>query len=61
MVGRALEGYNACFFAYGQTGSGKSHSVLGSPGEDGMLLRMCDKILENSNIQVPPADFEKCE
>ena len=37
----AFEGYNACIFAYGQTGSGKTHTMMGSPGNEGLIPRIC--------------------
>ncbi|XP_076003874.1 kinesin-like protein KIF16B isoform X2 [Genypterus blacodes] len=38
----AFEGYNACIFAYGQTGSGKSYTMMGNPGEAGLIPRICE-------------------
>ncbi|XP_075904887.1 kinesin-like protein KIF16B isoform X7 [Nelusetta ayraudi] len=38
----AFEGYNACVFAYGQTGSGKSYTMMGSPGDAGLIPRFCE-------------------
>ncbi|XP_073670449.1 kinesin-like protein KIF16B isoform X2 [Paramisgurnus dabryanus] len=38
----AFEGYNACVFAYGQTGSGKSHTMMGMPGDVGLIPRICE-------------------
>lgn len=38
----AFEGYNACVFAYGQTGSGKSYTMMGTPGEAGLIPRICE-------------------
>eukprot|EP00063_Salmo_salar_P092555 XP_014067390.1 PREDICTED: uncharacterized protein LOC106611567 [Salmo salar] len=38
----AFDGYNACVFAYGQTGSGKSHTMMGSPGDIGLIPRICE-------------------
>ncbi|XP_067297025.1 kinesin-like protein KIF16B isoform X5 [Pseudorasbora parva] len=38
----AFEGYNACIFAYGQTGSGKSHTMMGIPGDLGLIPRICE-------------------
>ncbi|KAK7165811.1 hypothetical protein R3I93_005786 [Phoxinus phoxinus] len=38
----AFEGYNACIFAYGQTGSGKSHTMMGMPGDVGLIPRICE-------------------
>ncbi|KAI3353595.1 hypothetical protein L3Q82_020118, partial [Scortum barcoo] len=38
----AFEGYNACIFAYGQTGSGKSYTMMGNPGDAGLIPRICE-------------------
>ncbi|XP_029452638.1 LOW QUALITY PROTEIN: kinesin-like protein KIF16B [Rhinatrema bivittatum] len=38
----AFEGYNACIFAYGQTGSGKSYTMMGNPGDSGLIPRICE-------------------
>uniref|UniRef100_A0A7N8Y4W9 Kinesin-like protein KIF16B n=1 Tax=Mastacembelus armatus TaxID=205130 RepID=A0A7N8Y4W9_9TELE len=38
----AFEGYNACIFAYGQTGSGKSYTMMGTPGDAGLIPRICE-------------------
>ncbi|XP_037545537.1 kinesin-like protein KIF16B [Nematolebias whitei] len=38
----AFEGYNACVFAYGQTGSGKSYTMMGLPGDAGLIPRICE-------------------
>uniref|UniRef100_A0A672ZAY1 Kinesin family member 16Ba n=1 Tax=Sphaeramia orbicularis TaxID=375764 RepID=A0A672ZAY1_9TELE len=38
----AFEGYNACVFAYGQTGSGKSYTMMGNPGDAGLIPRICE-------------------
>ncbi|KAF7216605.1 kinesin-like protein KIF16B isoform X2 [Nothobranchius furzeri] len=38
----AFEGYNACVFAYGQTGSGKSYTMMGIPGDAGLIPRICE-------------------
>ncbi|XP_064808808.1 kinesin-like protein KIF16B [Oncorhynchus masou masou] len=38
----AFEGYDACVFAYGQSGSGKSYTMIGNPGDLGLIPRICD-------------------
>ncbi|XP_005996925.1 kinesin-like protein KIF16B isoform X2 [Latimeria chalumnae] len=38
----AFQGYNACIFAYGQTGSGKSYTMMGNPGDVGLIPRICE-------------------
>ncbi|XP_065651766.1 kinesin-like protein KIF13A isoform X6 [Hydra vulgaris] len=45
----AFNGYNACIFAYGQTGSGKSFSMMGAPGQKGLIPRICDSLFERIN------------
>ncbi|XP_075060043.1 kinesin-like protein KIF16B isoform X2 [Mixophyes fleayi] len=40
----AFEGYNACVFAYGQTGSGKSYTMMGNPGDSGLIPRICERL-----------------
>ena len=45
-----LEGYNATVFAYGATGAGKTHTMLGTPGDPGVIYRtvtaLFDKMAE---------------
>ncbi|XP_071244849.1 kinesin-like protein KIF16B isoform X13 [Salvelinus alpinus] len=38
----AFQGYNACIFAYGQTCSGKSYTMMGNPGDAGLIPRICE-------------------
>ncbi|CAH1792279.1 unnamed protein product, partial [Owenia fusiformis] len=38
----AFEGYNACVFAYGQTGTGKTHTMMGYPGDIGLIPRLSE-------------------
>lgn len=33
-----LDGYNATVFAYGQTGAGKTHTMIGCPGDPGVMV-----------------------
>ncbi|XP_051939893.1 kinesin-like protein KIF16B isoform X2 [Hippocampus zosterae] len=40
----AFEGYNACVLAYGQTGSGKSYTMMGNPGDAGLIPRICEAL-----------------
>jgi kinesin family protein 1 len=44
VIDNAFEGYNVCMFAYGQTGSGKSYSIVGYPGNAGIIPRACEEI-----------------
>ena len=41
---KAWSGFNVSLFAYGQTGSGKSHSMMGYPGDEGIVPRACQEI-----------------
>lgn len=36
----ALEGFNASVFAYGMTGSGKTHTMMGTPEDPGVIMRV---------------------
>ena len=44
LLDNAFQGYNVCMFAYGQTGSGKSYSIVGYPGNLGIIPRACTEI-----------------
>eukprot|EP00041_Stephanoeca_diplocostata_P037296 m.1402379 g.1402379 ORF g.1402379 m.1402379 type:complete len:2418 (+) comp25010_c0_seq3:94-7347(+) len=37
IVLQAMEGFNGTIFAYGQTSSGKTHTMMGYPGEPGII------------------------
>lgn len=37
VVDAAMEGFNGTVFTYGQTGSGKTHSMMGTPGDPGVI------------------------
>lgn len=39
-------GYHTCIFAYGQTGSGKSYTMMGKPGQEGLIPRTCADLFE---------------
>ena len=54
MLFDAFDGINTCLFAYGQAGSGKTYSIVGRPGEDGLLLRICETLVQGltANQQV---------
>jgi len=36
----ALQGFNASVFAYGMTGSGKTHTMMGTPDDPGVIMRV---------------------
>lgn len=40
IVENGIEGYNGTIFAYGQTGSGKTYSMMGVPGDVGLIPRL---------------------
>merc|ERR1711991_1161441 len=40
VVNKGVEGYNGTIFAYGQTGSGKTYSMMGVPGDLGLIPRL---------------------
>ena len=42
----SFRGYHTCIFAYGQTGSGKSYTMMGKPGEEGLIPRTCSDLFE---------------
>ena len=48
LVQSAMDGYKVCIFAYGQTGSGKTHTMLGRPGDHGMIPRAMDMLFATS-------------
>ena len=49
ILDHAFEGYNGTIFAYGQTGSGKSHSIMGSPGQLGIVPRLAVEMFDTGN------------
>ncbi|XP_076312392.1 kinesin-like protein 98A isoform X1 [Tachypleus tridentatus] len=42
VIENAFEGYNTCIFAYGQTSSGKTFTMMGTPGFEGLIPRICE-------------------
>ena len=52
LVDNVYKGYNCCILAYGMTGSGKTHSMLGNPGDPGLIPRICEELFR----RVKPAD-----
>ncbi|XP_063366296.1 kinesin-like protein Klp68D [Cydia amplana] len=39
LVASVLDGFNGCVFAYGQTGTGKTHTMEGTPEDEGIIPR----------------------
>ncbi|XP_060806245.1 kinesin-like protein Klp68D [Amyelois transitella] len=39
LVASVLDGFNGCVFAYGQTGTGKTHTMEGTPSDEGIIPR----------------------
>ncbi|KAI0237575.1 Kinesin-like protein KIF16B [Lamellibrachia satsuma] len=56
----AFDGYNACIFAYGQTGTGKTHTMMGHPGEIGLIPRICEGLFSRME-EVAEEEEEKEE
>ena len=46
LVQSAIDGYNVTVFAYGQTGSGKTFTMLGEPGNEGLVSRSVQKLFQ---------------
>jgi kinesin family protein C1 len=46
LVQSSIDGYNVTVFAFGQTGSGKTFTLLGEPGNDGLIARSVAKLFE---------------
>lgn len=46
LVQSAIDGYNVTIFAFGQTGSGKTYTLLGEPGNEGLISRSISKLFE---------------
>ncbi|CAE7897086.1 kif19, partial [Symbiodinium microadriaticum] len=50
LIPSVIQGFNATVFAYGATSAGKTHTMLGYPGEPGiMLLTLRDLFSEVAN------------
>lgn len=49
VLSNAFDGYNACVFAYGQTGSGKTYTMMGQPGDDGIIPRLCQELFARTS------------
>jgi hypothetical protein len=45
-VDAVLSGRNSCIFAYGQTGSGKTHTMMGYPGDAGIIPRIVKRLFD---------------
>ncbi|XP_005092304.1 kinesin-like protein KIF28P [Aplysia californica] len=58
----AWKGYNCSLFAYGQTGSGKSYSIIGSPGNKGIVPLVGEELFrgleEKRKSAAKDADFQ---
>ncbi|XP_038664246.1 kinesin-like protein KIF18A [Scyliorhinus canicula] len=51
-----FNGYNCTVFAYGATGSGKTHTMLGSPGQPGVMYRTMKELYN----RIEQLKDEKC-
>ena len=52
LIRGVLDGYNATVFAYGQTGSGKTHTMIGSPNDPGIMVRVMEDLTSYRKIIV---------
>ena len=50
IVKSIIEGYNGTVFAYGQTGSGKTHTMIGPPGDPGLIPRLCQGLFSEPGL-----------
>lgn len=48
LIHGVLDGFNATVFAYGQTGSGKTHTMIGTPSDPGIMVRVMDDLYIHS-------------
>ncbi|XP_031270349.1 kinesin-like protein KIN-14N [Pistacia vera] len=53
LVQSALDGYKVCIFAYGQTGSGKTYTMMGKPGQKGLIPRSLEQIFQTRQSLQP--------
>lgn len=51
LIHGVLDGFNATVFAYGQTGSGKTYSMIGTPTEPGIMVRVMADLFVHSASQ----------
>ena len=59
-LNNALDGFNACVFAYGQTGSGKSYSMMGCPGQDGLIPRITKELYSSIDSNQESDQIDNC-
>ena len=50
----AWQGYHCCLFAYGQTGAGKSYSMVGAPGNKGIVPISAEEIFRRIDSGATP-------
>ena len=51
LIHGVLDGFNATVFAYGQTGSGKTHTMIGSPNDPGIMVKVMEDLFIYSASQ----------
>ena len=51
LIHGVLDGFNATVFAYGQTGSGKTYSMIGTPQDPGIMVRVMGDLFLHSASQ----------
>ena len=40
IITSCVDGYNVCIIAYGQTGAGKTYTMMGTPEQPGVNIRL---------------------
>eukprot|EP00440_Ansanella_granifera_P058040 gb/GFBE01062913.1/.p1 GENE.gb/GFBE01062913.1/~~gb/GFBE01062913.1/.p1 ORF type:complete len:972 (+),score=206.26 gb/GFBE01062913.1/:1-2916(+) len=61
LIGSVTQGFNATVFAYGATSAGKTHTMLGYPGEPGIMLLTLQDLFSQVSGQKGNHVFEvKC-
>ena len=51
LIHGVLDGYNATVFCYGQTGSGKTFTMIGTPSDPGIMVRVMGDLFVHSALQ----------
>eukprot|EP00931_Biecheleriopsis_adriatica_P101901 TRINITY_DN76950_c0_g1_i1.p1 TRINITY_DN76950_c0_g1~~TRINITY_DN76950_c0_g1_i1.p1 ORF type:complete len:965 (+),score=229.25 TRINITY_DN76950_c0_g1_i1:204-3098(+) len=61
LISSVIQGFNATVFAYGATSAGKTHTMLGYPGEPGIMLLTLQDLFHEVGNQKGEHHFEiKC-
>jgi Kinesin motor domain len=57
LVKSVADGFNCTVFAYGQTSSGKTHTMRGTPEDDGIIGRAVSDLFESMRLLAGQKDF----